>query len=148
MIMLGGYSYLGLLGNREIELAAIQAVKRYGTGTHGVRLLAGTLPIHTELEEAIANLKGCESAVVLSSGYLTNLSAISSLVGSLAAYGILLACTLAVFWPVLGFDFVAFDDDIYVFENLRDGPFPFRSPMPPIFVEVAERLEHHRFQAG
>ena len=81
MIMLGGYSYLGLLGNREIELAAIQAVKRYGTGTHGVRLLAGTLPIHTELEEAIANLKGCESAVVLSSGYLTNLSAISSLVG-------------------------------------------------------------------
>jgi hypothetical protein len=37
----------------------------------------------------------------------------------LAAYGILLACTLAVFWPVLGFDFVAFDDDIYVFENLR-----------------------------
>ena len=30
-----------------------------------------------------------------------------------------IGATLAVFWPVIGFDFVAFDDDIYVFENLR-----------------------------
>jgi hypothetical protein len=37
----------------------------------------------------------------------------------LSVCGLLLVCTLAVFGPVLGFDFVAFDDDIYVFENLR-----------------------------
>jgi 8-amino-7-oxononanoate synthase len=81
MIMLGGYSYLGLQGHPGIELAAIRAIERYGTGTHGVRLLAGTLPIHTELEACIAELKGCEAAVVLSSGFMTNLTAIGSLVG-------------------------------------------------------------------
>ena len=81
MIMLGSYSYLGLLGHREIGEAAANAIRKYGTGTHGVRLLAGTLPIHAELEQKVAEVKGCEAAMVLSSGYLTNLTAITSLVG-------------------------------------------------------------------
>ncbi len=81
MIMLGSYSYLGLLGHREIGEAAANAIRKYGTGTHGVRLLAGTLPIHAELERKVAEIKGCEAAMVLSSGYLTNLTAITSLVG-------------------------------------------------------------------
>ena len=81
MIMLGSYSYLGLLGHREIGDAAANAIRKYGTGTHGVRLLAGTLPIHGELERKVAEVKGCEAAMVLSSGYLTNLTAITSLVG-------------------------------------------------------------------
>jgi len=81
MIMLGSYSYLGLLGHREIGDAAANAIRKYGTGTHGVRLLAGTLPIHGELERKVAEIKGCEAAMVLSSGYLTNLTAITSLVG-------------------------------------------------------------------
>jgi glycine C-acetyltransferase len=81
MIMLSGYSYLGLLGHPEIEQAAVGATRRYGTGTHGVRLLAGTLPIHTELEAAIAAFKGTEDAAVFSSGFLTNLTVVASLVG-------------------------------------------------------------------
>jgi hypothetical protein len=54
---------------------------KYGTGTHGVRSLAGSLTIHRELEETIAAFKGAETAVTFSSGYATNLSVISSLVG-------------------------------------------------------------------
>jgi len=81
MVMLGSYSYLGLIGHPHIEQAAVEAVRRYGTGTHGVRLLAGTLPLHNDLERKIAGLKGTEAAVVLSSGFAANLSALGALVG-------------------------------------------------------------------
>ncbi|MCA9991205.1 MAG: aminotransferase class I/II-fold pyridoxal phosphate-dependent enzyme [Ardenticatenaceae bacterium] len=79
MIMLGSYSYLGLIGHPKINQAAIEAVQRYGSGTHGVRLLAGSLTIHRELEEKIAQFKQTEAAITFSSGYVTNLSTISSL---------------------------------------------------------------------
>jgi glycine C-acetyltransferase len=79
MIMLGGYSYLGLIKHPKIDQAAIQAVERYGTGTYGVRLLAGTLDLHMELERKIAEFKGTASAVTFSSGYVTNLATISAL---------------------------------------------------------------------
>jgi 8-amino-7-oxononanoate synthase len=79
MIMLGSYSYLGLIGHPKINQAAQAAVERYGTGTHGVRLLAGTLSIHHELERRIAAFKRTEGAVTFSSGYVTNLATISSL---------------------------------------------------------------------
>jgi 8-amino-7-oxononanoate synthase len=79
MIMLGGYSYLGLIGHPQINAAAQAAVEKYGTGTYGVRLLAGTLDLHLELEERIARFKQTEAAVTFSSGYVTNLATISSL---------------------------------------------------------------------
>jgi glycine C-acetyltransferase len=79
MIMLGGYSYLGLIGHPKINEAALEAVKKYGTGTYGVRLLAGTLDLHTRLETKIADFKGTESAITFSSGYVTNLATISAL---------------------------------------------------------------------
>jgi 8-amino-7-oxononanoate synthase len=79
MIMLGGYSYLGLIGHPKINQAAQEAVKRYGTGTYGVRLLAGTLDLHSELERKIAEFKGTADAVTFSSGYVTNLATISAL---------------------------------------------------------------------
>jgi glycine C-acetyltransferase len=81
MGMYASYSYLGLIGHERINAAAIRAVEQYGTGTHGVRSLAGTLPIHEELEQTIADFKGTEAAVTFSSGYVTNLTVISSLVG-------------------------------------------------------------------
>jgi 8-amino-7-oxononanoate synthase len=79
MIMLGSYSYLGLIGHPKIDRAARAAIERYGTGTHGVRLLAGTLSIHHELERRIALFKRTEGAVTFSSGYVTNVGTISSL---------------------------------------------------------------------
>ena len=79
MIMLGSYSYLGLIGHPKIESAAKAAIEQFGTGTHGVRLLAGTLPIHNQLEERIARFKRTDAAITFSSGYVTNVGTISSL---------------------------------------------------------------------
>ncbi|MBL8046194.1 MAG: aminotransferase class I/II-fold pyridoxal phosphate-dependent enzyme [Anaerolineales bacterium] len=81
MLQLASYSYLGLLGHPHINAAAQAAVEKYGTGTHGVRLLAGTLKLHDELEAALAAFTGREAAITFSSGYNTNLAAITTLVG-------------------------------------------------------------------
>ncbi|HOO97093.1 MAG TPA: aminotransferase class I/II-fold pyridoxal phosphate-dependent enzyme [Caldisericia bacterium] len=75
------YSYLGLLGHPKINQAAIDAINEFGTGTHGVRILAGTTSLHEKLEKKIANFKKTEAAAVFSSGYVTNLTAISTICG-------------------------------------------------------------------
>lgn len=79
MIMLSSYSYLGLIGHPDIDAAAKTAIDRYGTGTHGVRLLAGSLPIHRQLEAKLAAFKRTKSAVTFSSGYVANVATISAL---------------------------------------------------------------------
>jgi glycine C-acetyltransferase len=81
MGMYASYSYLGLIGHPRINAAAKAAVDKYGTGTHGVRTLAGTLAIHRELEETIAAFKHTDDAITYTSGYATNLSVVSTLVG-------------------------------------------------------------------
>ncbi len=81
LVMLGGYSYLGLNGHPKINGAAEEAIAKYGTGTHGVRLLAGTLDLHQKLEARIAAFKRTEDAATFSSGYFTNVSTIACLVG-------------------------------------------------------------------
>jgi len=81
MGMYASYSYLGLVGHWRINQVAQKAVEKYGTGTNGVRTLAGTLAIHNELEETIASFKHTEAAITYSSGYATNLSVISTLMG-------------------------------------------------------------------
>jgi glycine C-acetyltransferase len=81
MLMLSSYDYLGLIGDPRIDEAAIQAVRKYGTGTGGARLLTGTLDLHREVEQDLASLKGTESALVFSSGYMANLGVITSLFG-------------------------------------------------------------------
>lgn len=81
MSMFASYSYLGLVGHPRINAAAKAAVDRYGTGTHGVRTLAGSLDLHTELEETIAEFKNTEAAVTFTSGYVTNLTVVSTLIG-------------------------------------------------------------------
>jgi 8-amino-7-oxononanoate synthase len=81
MGMYASYSYLGLVGHPRINAAAKAAVDKWGTGTNGVRTLAGTLTLHTELEETIAQFKHAEAAITYSSGYATNLTVISTLLG-------------------------------------------------------------------
>ncbi len=73
--------YLGLAGDERLILAAISATKEFGTGATGSRLLSGHRDLHRQLEQAIANLKQTEDALVFSSGYLANLGAIASVVG-------------------------------------------------------------------
>lgn len=81
MQMFASYSYLGLIGHPRINEAAKAAIDRYGTGTHGVRTLAGTLDIHNELEETISSFKNAEAAITYTSGYATNLTVVSTLLG-------------------------------------------------------------------
>jgi len=81
MGMYASYSYLGLVGHPRINAAALAAVEKYGTGTHGVRLLAGSLTLHRELEETIADFTRAEAAVTYTSGYMTNLTVVSTLIG-------------------------------------------------------------------
>jgi glycine C-acetyltransferase len=81
MGMYASYSYLGLLGHPRLVAAAQRAIDRFGTGTHGVRLLAGTLTLHRELEESVAAFKETEDAITFSSGYVTNLAVVSTLLG-------------------------------------------------------------------
>lgn len=81
MGMFASYSYLGLVGHPKINAAAKAAIDKFGTGTHGVRTLAGTLTIHRELEDTIAEFKGAEAAVTYTSGYVTNLTVVSTLLG-------------------------------------------------------------------
>lgn len=81
MLPLGSYSYLGLIGHPAIDAAAKAAIDRFGTGTHGVRALAGTLTLHQELERRIAAFKGKEDAIAFTSGFTTNVATIAALVG-------------------------------------------------------------------
>jgi glycine C-acetyltransferase len=81
MLMLSSYDYLGLIGDPRVDAAAIEAVKKYGTGTGGVRLLTGTIDLHREMEKELAAFRGTEEVISFSSGYLANLAAISALLG-------------------------------------------------------------------
>jgi len=81
VLMLGSNSYLGLTNHPKIKEAARQAIEKYGTGCAGSRFLNGTLQIHVELEEMLAQLVGKEAALVYSTGFQVNLGVISALVG-------------------------------------------------------------------
>ncbi|MEA2021255.1 MAG: pyridoxal phosphate-dependent aminotransferase family protein [Candidatus Caldatribacteriota bacterium] len=78
-IMFSSYNYLGLIDHPRLKEAAVKAIEKYGTGTSGVRLLSGTTKMHEELEAKIAEFKGAEAAITYTSGYVTNLAAITSL---------------------------------------------------------------------
>jgi 8-amino-7-oxononanoate synthase len=81
VIMLGSNNYLGLTNHPRVKEAAQRAIEKYGTGCAGSRFLNGTLDIHVELEEKLANLVGKEAALVFSTGFMVNQGAISTLVG-------------------------------------------------------------------
>jgi 8-amino-7-oxononanoate synthase len=81
MLMFASNNYLGLAGDRRLIDAAVQATEMYGTGSTGSRLVTGHLALHEELEQAIADLKNTEAALVFSSGYLANLGVISAIMG-------------------------------------------------------------------
>ena len=78
---LAGNDYLGLSRAPAVVAAAVEALHRYGAGATASRLVTGTTPAHVELEQALAEHVGSESALVLSSGYLANLAAVTALSG-------------------------------------------------------------------
>lgn len=71
--------YLGLADHPEVKKAAQEALKNYGTSASASRLISGNHQLYQRLEEALATFKGKEMALVFSSGYLANLSLVSTL---------------------------------------------------------------------
>jgi 8-amino-7-oxononanoate synthase/acyl carrier protein len=78
MINFASYNYVGMSGDPEVNEAAIEAVRQYGTSASGSRLLAGEKTIHQELERKLANWKGTEDAIVLVGGHSTNVTFIGN----------------------------------------------------------------------
>jgi len=79
VLMIGSNNYLGLTQDPRVVEAAIEATRKYGTSCSGSRFLNGTLDLHIQLEEKLAVLMDREAALVFSTGYQTNLGAISTL---------------------------------------------------------------------
>ncbi|MBU0683628.1 MAG: aminotransferase class I/II-fold pyridoxal phosphate-dependent enzyme [Candidatus Omnitrophota bacterium] len=80
MIMMSSNSYLGLTSHPKVIEAGQKAISKYGGGMSGSPVLNGTFDLLKELEERLAVLKGCEEAMVFSTGYSANLGAIAGLI--------------------------------------------------------------------
>jgi len=80
-IMIGSNNYLGLTQDERVKHAAIDALERFGSGCTGSRYLNGTLTLHEELEEKLANFVRKDAALVFSTGFQTNQGTISTVVG-------------------------------------------------------------------
>lgn len=81
-VNLSSNNYLGLANDDRLKEAAIRATKLYGTGSGAVRSINGTLQIHVELEERLAQFKGAEAVITYQSGFNCNMAAISAVMGA------------------------------------------------------------------
>ncbi|MGQ4617119.1 aminotransferase class I/II-fold pyridoxal phosphate-dependent enzyme [Nocardia sp. R7R-8] len=80
-IDLASNDYLGLVRHPEVIEGAIEAVRRWGAGSTGSRLVTGTTTEHEMLETELAEFVGAEAGLVFSSGYAANLGAVTALAG-------------------------------------------------------------------
>ncbi len=81
LIMIGSNNYLGLTQDPRIKKAAQDAIEKFGSGCTGSRFLNGTLSLHEELEEKLAEFMGAEASLVFSTGFQTNLGTLATIVG-------------------------------------------------------------------
>ena len=81
IIMIGSNNYMGLTSHPRTIQAAKDALDKYGTGCSGSRFLNGTLDLHQQLEEELAEYFNKEAALTFSTGFQTNLGIISCIVG-------------------------------------------------------------------
>lgn len=80
-IMLGSNNYLGLTADERVLQGAQDALHRYGTGLTGSRFLNGTIPLHLELEQEIAQWMQTEDAIVFTTGHQANVGTLGTLLG-------------------------------------------------------------------
>lgn len=80
-IDLASNDYLGLTKHPEVIEGAIEAVRRWGAGSTGSRLVTGTTADHERLEAELAEFVGAEAGLVFASGYAANLGAVTALAG-------------------------------------------------------------------
>lgn len=81
LINFSGFNYLNLSGHPAVFRKSCEAIEKYGTSSSASRLVSGTKPIHLALEQCIATFLGTEDSIIFPSGYLTNVSVISYLMG-------------------------------------------------------------------
>jgi 8-amino-7-oxononanoate synthase len=79
VLMFGSNDYLGLITHPKVREAAAEAVRRYGSGCSGSRLLNGTLDLHVALEAELAALVRKEAAVTFGTGFQANYAALAAL---------------------------------------------------------------------
>jgi glycine C-acetyltransferase len=81
VVNLSSNNYLGLCNLPEVVAAGRHALDQFGAGTASVRFICGTFTIHRELEQALAGLVGCESALTYASCWNANEGLCPTLLG-------------------------------------------------------------------
>ncbi|MEZ5185550.1 MAG: 8-amino-7-oxononanoate synthase [Candidatus Nanopelagicales bacterium] len=79
LVDIASNDYLGLSGDRDVVEAGVRAMRTWGAGATGSRLVSGHTVLHAELESALSELVAADRTLVFSSGYLANLAAITAL---------------------------------------------------------------------
>ena len=72
VITLSSNNYLGLNTHPRLKAAALEAVERFGAGSGAVRTIAGTMSLHEELEQRLAEFKHVEAVLTFQSGFTCN----------------------------------------------------------------------------
>ncbi len=81
-VSFANYDYLGLAAHPKVKAAAVAALQKLGIGALASRLVGGERSLHHRLEIGLAKFLGVEAALALVSGYLTNVTTISHILGS------------------------------------------------------------------
>src|SRR6202012_1834191 len=81
VINLASNNYLGLADHPKLIEAQVEAAQRFGAGSGAVRTISGTMGIHLQLEERIADFKHTEACVVFQSGFAANAGTVSAILG-------------------------------------------------------------------
>lgn len=78
-LMMASNNYLGLTFDSRVIEGALKGTQQYGTGSGGSRLVSGTFPLFTDLENELAKFKNTEKALVFNTGYMANVGTISAI---------------------------------------------------------------------
>ncbi len=77
VISFASNDYLGLTTHPVVIAAAHDALDRWGSGAGSARLIVGSRPVHHELEQALADWRSCQRALLFPTGYAANLGVLS-----------------------------------------------------------------------
>ncbi len=79
VLMFGSNDYLALITHPKVKESALQALRKYGTGCSGSRLLNGTLDIHVKVESELAAFVHKEAAIIFGTGFQANYASLAAL---------------------------------------------------------------------
>lgn len=72
VVNLSSNNYLGLANHPQVKQAALEAIEKWGVGAGAVRWIGGTMSVHEELEQRLANFKHTEAVLVFTGGFTAN----------------------------------------------------------------------------